>query len=184
MKVKSKNGASPSEIKIVFQQNNQLQKQYFLLNQMVVKKTILLVLSIYCMVLLQAQSSSTKNNQAVQQTVILLFDALSNRDSVSLKNQCAAEVRFYEYGQIWTIDTLINKAIAKNVAADFKRTNKLDFINTTIKGNSGWTTYHLFSELNSNGKNTSIHWMETTVLIRTGGKWRIQLLHSTLISRN
>ena len=147
-------------------------------------KSILLLLLIYGTGKLQAQSALIKNNQVVQQTVILLFDALSNRDSISLKNQCGPEVRFYEYGQIWTIDTLINKAIVKNVAADFKRTNKLDFISTTIRGNSGWTTYNLFSELISNGKNSSIHWIETTVLSRTGGKWKIQLLHSTLISRN
>ncbi len=173
-----------AEATIAFQQNNRLQKQHFVVRQKLITKSILFLLLIYCTGKLQAQSASTKNNQAVQQTVMLLFDALSNRDSISLKNQCAAEVRFYEYGQIWTIDTLINKAIAKNVAADFKRTNKLDFINTTVTGNAAWTTYYLFSELNSNGKNTSIHWMETAVLSRTGGKWKIQLLHSTLISRN
>ena len=81
---------------------------------------------------LMAQENLTASQRAVQQTVIQMFDALSNRDSVKLKKYCTADIQLFEYGQIWNIDTLILKAITQNTAADFKRINTIDFINTTL----------------------------------------------------
>ena len=40
-----------------------------------------------------------------------MFTALTNADTVGLKAHCTADITLYEYGQIWTIDTLIQKAI-------------------------------------------------------------------------
>jgi ketosteroid isomerase-like protein len=122
--------------------------------------------------------------QEVQQTVTKLFDALSNRDATSLKNSCTTDVRFYEYGQTWTIDTLVNRTIIKNTAPDFKRTNKLDFISTTILGDAAWATYNLYSEITRDGKITSLHWLETVVLVREEKKWRIKVLHSSLVKKS
>lgn len=133
---------------------------------------------------LHAQQPATKSQQEVQQTVINLFDALSNRDSVSVKKCCMTDVAFYEYGKTWSVDTLINLAITKNKTADMKRVNKLDFVNTTINGNAAWTTYNLHSEIARNGKTESVHWMETVILVRHEKKWKISVLHSTLIKRN
>ena len=69
------------------------------------KKTTLLLPAILCIAILHAQlvpsireQPTTKNQQAVQQAVIKLFDALSNRDSVSLKFFCADDITLYEYG--------------------------------------------------------------------------------------
>ena len=91
------------------------------------KKIIFTIIAISLSTLLQAQQSLTKNQQAVKQTVTKIFAALSNRDSVSLKNYSTADITLYEYGQVWNIDTLILKAITQNQAADFKRTNTFDF---------------------------------------------------------
>lgn len=55
---------------------------------------------------LNAQSIS--NEQAtVQQTVESMFATLTNIDTSALKTFVTGNVRFYEYGQIWTIDTMI-----------------------------------------------------------------------------
>ncbi|MES1218698.1 MAG: hypothetical protein ABUT20_24555, partial [Bacteroidota bacterium] len=89
------------------------------------KKILLLFLAIAFAACVQAQP--TESQQAVQQTVIRMFDALSNRDSISLKLYCADDIALYEYGQAWNMDTLINKAIRLNTSADFKRTNTFDF---------------------------------------------------------
>lgn len=135
----------------------------------------------------QSGVSMSNHEQEVQQTIIKIFDALSNRDAVSLKNNCTDDVGFYEYGQTWTIDTLINQTITKNTASDFKRTNKLDFVNTTILGDAAWATYNLYSDVTRDGKSTSLHWLETVVLVREEReekKWRIKVLHSTLIKKS
>ena len=107
------------------------------------KKTAGSLTAILCYSLIQAQQLTTNSQQAPQQAVVKLFDALSNRDSVNLKVYSTADVTFYEYGQVWNIDTLIQKAITSNQSADFKRTNSFEFINTTVDKTMAWVTYRL-----------------------------------------
>jgi ketosteroid isomerase-like protein len=148
------------------------------------KKIILLLPAILCITLLQAQQSTTNNQQTVQQTVVQLFDALSNRDSVSLKNYSTADITLYEYGQVWNIDTLILKAISQNQSADFKRSNSFEFINTTVNKTTAWVTYRLQSVIIKEGKQVTVQWLETVVLIKEKTQWKVKHLHSTLIKRS
>lgn len=132
---------------------------------------------------LYAQKKLAANQQAVQQTVIRLFDALSNRDSVSLKAHCTTDITLYEYGQVWNIDTLIRRAITQNQSSDFKRTNTFDFIQTSADKTMAWATYHLQSIIMRDGKQGFIHWLETVVLVKEKKQWKVKHLHSTLIKR-
>ena len=126
----------------------------------------------------------TKEQANVQQTIIQLFDALSNRDSVSLKAHTAADITFYEYGQVWNMDTLILKAIVQNQSTDFKRTNSFEFINTTVDKTTAWVTYRLKSAITKDGKQLMLQWLETVVLAKSKKQWKVKHLHSTLINRS
>ncbi|MGZ8511653.1 MAG: nuclear transport factor 2 family protein [Chitinophagaceae bacterium] len=148
------------------------------------KRITQFLLALSITVFLQAQGGLTANQQAVQQTVMKVFDALSHRDSVSLKSYCADDVTLYEYGQVWNIDTLINKAIVLNTATDFKRINTIIFINTTVKKNTAWATYNLQSEITSDGKQRIVQWLETVVLVKEKKIWKIKVLHSSMIKRH
>ena len=148
------------------------------------KKIAQLLIAFSTSATLMAQKQLTANQQAVQQTVIKLFDALSNRDSVSLKAYCTADVTLYEYGQVWNIDTLIHKAITQNQSADFKRTNTFDFINTTADKTMAWVTYRLQSVIIKDGKQATVQWLETVVLAKERKQWKVKHLHSTLIKRS
>ena len=64
------------------------------------KKTIFLSIAIFFADLLQGQQLLSKERQEIQQTVVKMFQALSNRDSIALKYYCSPDVTFYEYGQI------------------------------------------------------------------------------------
>ena len=134
-------------------------------------------------ILLHAQTALTQRQQAVQQTIIRMFEALSSRDSVGLKLYCADDIQLFEYGMVWTIDTLINKAIVLNRAADFKRVNTFDFTNISVDKKTAWATYKLRSEINSDGKQRIMEWIETVVLVKDKKRWRIKLLHSTLTKK-
>jgi len=147
------------------------------------KKATLLLMAFSIQAMLMAQESSTVNQQAVHQSVVQLFDALSNRDSVSLKAICTADIALYEYGQVWNIDTLILKAITLNQATDFNRINHFNFINTTVDKNTAWATYQLQSEITRDGKQSSVEWMETVIVVKVKKQWKVKLLHSTLIKR-
>ena len=148
------------------------------------KKVLLLLPAILSIALLQAQPSTTNNQQMVQQTVIKLFDALSNRDSVSLKAHSTADISLYEYGQVWNMDSLTLKAITLNQQADFKRTNSFEFINTSVDKTMAWVTYRLQSAITKDGKQATVQWLETVVLVKERKLWRVKHLHSTLIKRS
>ena len=152
-------------------------------NKTMLNKLLILFISLNT-ISVQAQLPLTKDQQAMQQTVIKMFDALSNRDSVSLKNHCTADVQLFEYGQVWNIDTLILKAITQNQAADFKRTNTFDFINTSANKTTACVTYHLQSVISREGKQVTAQWLETVVLAKAKKQWKVKHLHSTLIKRS
>ena len=148
------------------------------------KKISLLLISFSLWSMLMAQQPFTANQQMVQQTVIKMFDALSNRDSVSLKKYCTTDITLYEYGKVWNMDTLIMKAITLNQSPDFKRINVFDFISTTTDKNTAWVTYHLNSTISRDNIQSTVQWLETVALIKEEKRWRVKHLHSTLIKRS
>ena len=164
--------------------NNKLKQISINLKLITLKKIIILILAIYISTLLHAQQQLTKDQQEVNQTVINFFEALSNRNSADLKDNCTVDILLFENGSIWNADTLILKAITLNTATDFKRINTFDFINTTVADNTAWVTYNLRSEITRNGKQSTVQWMETVIVIKEKQKWKIKVLHSTLTKRN
>jgi hypothetical protein len=148
------------------------------------KRITLLLVSFLFSTLLMAQQPLTTKQQEVQQTVINFFDALSNRDSVNLKIYSTADITLYEYGQVWTIDTLILKAITLNQSRDFKRTNSFEFINTNADKTTAWVNYRLQSVIFKDAKQTTVQWLETVVLVKVKKEWKVKHLHSTLIKRS
>jgi hypothetical protein len=125
-----------------------------------------------------------KENAAIYLTIESMFATLSSDDTSALKSFVTSNVRFYEYGQVWNIDTLIQKVMQSKSIPDFQRTNNFQFIRTTIQKKAAWTTYYLESIITRNGKLDTLNWLETVVLIKQKGKWKIDVLHSTRIIKN
>ncbi len=146
-------------------------------------KKILLIVTLYVISISVAKSQEklSSDQQAVQSTIIQMFESLSNRDSVSLKTYCTSDILLFEYGRTWNLDTLINKAIRKNRAADFKRINTIRFIDTKVDKNVAWASYNNQAEIFQNGAQRKIKWIETVILVRENKKWKIKVLHSTLL---
>jgi ketosteroid isomerase-like protein len=139
----------------------------------------ILILAISIPGLLKAQDKQSTDEHDVQQTVINLFDALSNRDSVMLKANCTADILLFENGKVWNVDTMMKAIITLKKLNDYTRINKIGFIHTEIHKDVAWTTYHNQADITVNGKNRSVKWVETVILIREGRKWKIKILHST-----
>lgn len=130
-----------------------------------------------------AQDKLSGDQLSVQQTMAGVFESLTNRDSVTLKELCSRDVRFYEYGMTWTIDSLIRRGITENQATDFTRTNSLEFLETAINGQTAWATYRLRSIITRAGKETQVEWLETVVLVKDKKRWLLKVLHSSLLKR-
>lgn len=148
------------------------------------RKATLFIITIFFPAFLQAQPEWTEEEQDVQQAVIRLFENLSKRDSAGIKSNCTADVSFYEYGQIWNLDTLIHKAISLNTTDDFKRVNTFDFITTEADKNTAWGSYRLRSVITKDGKETTMEWLETVVLMKQGLAWKVKHLHSSLLKKS
>ena len=148
------------------------------------KKNILLSAAIVIAIVSVAQEQVTKDRLAVQQTIIKLFTALSNSDTAGLKLYSTTDVKFYEYGQIWTMDTMIQKVMLVSKASDYKRTNSFEFVNTTINKKTAWATYYLQSTITRNSKQETVKWMETVILLKEKNQWKITVLHSTRLVKN
>lgn len=147
------------------------------------QKRIFLILAMFVTATTQAQTS-TKEEQYIQQAVENMFATLTNADTAALKTFVTPGVRFYEYGQIWTIDTLIQKVMQSKSIPDFKRTNSFEFVSTRISKKTAWVTYYLQSIFTRNGKVETIKWMETVILLKEKGQWKINVLHSTRLIKN
>ena len=147
------------------------------------KNIIILTIVLFSTTSLHAQQLFSKKQIEIQQTVIQMFQALSNRDSIALKYYCTQDVTFYEYGQIWNIDTMIHKAIVMNTSSDFERINSFDFIYTSSSKTTAWVTYRLNSTISKDASKTDMEWLETIVLTKQRKHWKIKHLHSTLIKK-
>ena len=148
------------------------------------KKITLLLILLTASTVVKAQQLLTKDQQKVQETVVEFFEALSNRDSIALKKYSTTDITLHEYGEIWNLDILIDKAITQNTATDFKRSNTFDFINTTTDKTTAWLTYRLISVITKDNKQTTLEWLETVILTKQKKQWKVNHLHSTLIKKS
>lgn len=140
------------------------------------------ILFIGCMLAATLNAQKVNKEQAtIQQTVESMFATLTHADTAALKSFVTSNVRFYEYGQVWNMDSLIHKVMQTKTIKDFKRTNSFEFVSTTIHNKTSWVTYYLESIITRNGKHETLNWLETVVLIRERGNWKIDVLHSTRI---
>ena len=151
---------------------------------MILKKTAFLCFAILLSIFVLGQQTLTRDQQQVQEAVVKMFEALSNRDSVSLKAYCTADITLYEYGHIWNMDTLIHNVITLNTAADFKRSNTFDFIHTETDKNTAWVTYRLRLVITLVSKEIIAEWLETIVLAKQRNQWKVKHLHSTLLNKS
>jgi ketosteroid isomerase-like protein len=133
--------------------------------------------------LTNAQNKLTADQQEAQKIIVNVFQALADRNLNSLKSYCTEDVIVYESGLIWNMDTLIQK-INRPVPADFKRVNKIDFIKTTVKGNTAWVTCYNQADVTANGSTFTRRWLETSILIKVKNQWKLETLHSTLLKKD
>lgn len=143
------------------------------------KKVFLFLFVMTVASLAEAQQNANVDQHAVEQTVINLFDALSNRDSILLKANCTPDILLFENGQVWNLDTMMRIVISLKKMDDYKRINKIEFIHTEIHNDVAWVTYHNQADITVNGKHRVVKWVETVVLINEKNKWKIKILHST-----
>ncbi len=127
---------------------------------------------------LTAQAQSRSESGRIQATVIRFFDGLAQLDDDAIKAEVTKDFTLVEHGLIWNTDTLLN-LIRPRKGQNIKRTNTLVFTNTEQSGNTAWTVYYNTAVFTTGDKVRTVKWLESAVLVRMKGVWKLKLLHST-----
>ena len=137
-------------------------------------RTTVLSLILACSTNLFAQKDKTK----IEGTIIGFFNGLSLINTDTLKYYSTADFHLLEDGEIWNLDTLIHK-VEPMKNSGVERINKFEFIRTHQSGNIAWVSYRNSAEFRRGDKQQSVSWLESVVLVKNKGKWKIQMMHST-----
>ena len=124
-------------------------------------------------------SFAQQEKDSIEASVSRFFDGLSEINSDKLKAFATTDFLLLEDGQVWNMDTLVTKMGTKN--PNIKRVNKFEFIRTEQQGTMAWVSYHNTADFSMNEKQQTVKWLESAVLKKEGGRWKIKLLHSTRI---
>ncbi len=123
-----------------------------------------------------------KDVVAIKNTITQLFEQFSLRNAKDLQRYCTDDIQILENGEVWNLDTLAT-GISRIKDADYKRVNAFTFITITVDGNRGWTSYYNEARITKGGQQFYVKWLETAILKKRKGVWKIAVLHSTTIER-
>ena len=119
-----------------------------------------------------------KDKYNIEATIVGFFNGLSLINPDTLRYYLTTDFQLLEDGHVWNLDTLISKIMPrKNVG--IQRTNKFEFIKTEQDDDVAWTSYNNSAEFRQGEKQQTVKWLESAVLIKSKGRWKIQMLHST-----
>lgn len=119
----------------------------------------------------------TKEQTVVEETIVQFFDALSALDFDKMRYY-TKDIEFVEHGEVWNLDVLIDR-IKPMVGKGLKRVNTFTFTKTVLKDNTAWVIYYNTVDFEMKGEKDQAKWLESVVLIKDEGRWKLSLLHST-----
>jgi len=144
------------------------------------KKLFFLLLFFGTSLVSLAQQKALSDAVQIQNLIQESFDVLfSTYDLDKIDKYYTSDIKILENGEIWDLEII--KGILENAKKrnSGQRVNKLEFIETHVDQNMGYTIYHNFATFSSNGEKVrEIHWIESVVAVKTSDGWRIKNLHS------
>lgn len=126
-----------------------------------------------------AQEKS-KDHKEIEQTVVSFFDAISAFDFEKMKSY-TKDIQFVEHGEVWDLNILIDE-LKPMVDKGVIRMNTLKFLKAEIYQNTAYVIYKNTADfVQKNGIKNRLEWLESVVMIKDKGKWKISLLHATAL---
>ena len=139
------------------------------------KRIVLLFTLLICF---SISSFAQKDKDSIENAISRFFDGISEINPAKLRDYSTNDFLLLEDGEVWTVDTLINKLSTRR-NSNLVRTNKFKFIKTEQEGNTAWVSYHNTAEFKLNDKQQTVRWLESAVLVKEKTRWKIKLMHST-----
>jgi ketosteroid isomerase-like protein len=111
------------------------------------------------------------------QPVKALFAAMSKYDGNAMQATSTADFQLLEHGEDWTMQQLVDAVQPKG--KPYVRKNFFVQIRAREKGDVAWVSYWNKAEIHRDGDVRTVVWLESAVMVKEEGRWKIQLLHST-----
>jgi hypothetical protein len=130
------------------------------------------------MVIFSATSFAQKDKTKIEGSIAGFFNGMSLVNADTLRFYATPDFQLLENGEVWNLDTLISKVMPRKDSR-IQRVNTFEFIRTEQTGDIAWVTYHNSAEFSLGEKKQTVKWMESAVLVKDKGRWKLQMLHST-----
>lgn len=111
-----------------------------------------------------------------------LFAAMSKHDGQAMHETSTDDFQLLEHGEDWTMQQLVDAVQPKG--QPYERKNFFCQIRAREKGDVAWISYWNKAEIYRDSEVRTIVWLESAVMVKEEGRWKIQLLHSTRLDPN
>ena len=108
-----------------------------------------------------------------------LFAAMSRQDGKAMQETSTEDFQLLEHGEDWTMQKLV--AVVKANGKPHQRKNFFQQIRARQTGDLAWVSYWNKAEIQRATELRVIVWLESAVMVKVDGKWKIQMLHSTRV---
>jgi len=126
-------------------------------------------------------TKSSDDAAAVQQAIKDIYAAYSGFDEQKYRAMLAGDYLLLENGEL--IDREGDVASMAKPGTGYRRIDEFDSHSVKIDGDFAYAVYFLKSEIHADIKGArQREWLESAILRRSEGAWRLALLHSTRIS--
>ena len=109
--------------------------------------------------------------------VTALFSAMSEIDHSGMRAAVTNKFELLENGEVWGIDELVDVV----APSEYKRENFFSLISTDVREDIALISYWNKAIFSSKKSTQNVAWLESVVVIKENGSWRLQQMHSTRV---
>ena len=142
-----------------------------------------LLLSWYILFSLHCFSQKASDSAAIIQMLKQDYATMGSMDIPTHLNNVTSDYLLIEHGKIWDINGELDSIYRKDANETFTRTDFFSIKKVTIAGDMAYGVWYLRSEFKENDKTTELSWNESGVFRKEQGRWKIALIHSTLLKQ-
>lgn len=132
---------------------------------------------IFCLVTGLFLTASAAAADIPFRTVQKLFAAIAEADAEEISVLVTADFELLEVGEIWDLEKTL--AEITPTAGKFTRRNYFHRITSEEMGDTAWVSYWNRATFTSAQETRERSWLESAVLVRRDGEWKVRMLHST-----
>ncbi|WP_151173833.1 nuclear transport factor 2 family protein [Pseudoalteromonas ruthenica] len=110
--------------------------------------------------------------------VMALFSAMSEIDHSGMRAAVTDKFKLLENGEVWGIDELV----AVVAPSEYKRENFFSLISSDVREDIALINYWNKAVFSSKKSTQNVVWLESVVVVKDNGSWRLQQMHSTHVN--